>query len=92
MEIESKVKIEKKFKAGHNDYIQRASELIKFQILLKYLSIIMEGKSAAQGAINKALGVVEGGLKSKCRSKRYMNLAILELLGITEGTREEESN
>ena len=86
MEIESKVKIEKKFKAGHNDYIQRASELIKFQILLKYLSIIMEGKSAAQGAINKALGVVEGGLKVNVGPKIY-EPAILELLGITEGTR-----
>lgn len=79
-------KIDKKLDA--KAYVMRASELIKFQIILKYVLMIMKDKSNAQRAIKDVLKPIETGLKVNIGMTKYED-AIKELLGIKSDTLEQ---
>tara|TARA_R110002153_G_scaffold20205_4_gene68662 strand:+ start:939 stop:2540 length:1602 start_codon:yes stop_codon:yes gene_type:complete len=76
-------KIDKTLKEA--EYVKRASELIKFQIILKYVIMIMKDNPNAQRAIKDVLKPIETGLKVNIGMTKYEDV-IKELLGITSDT------
>lgn len=73
-------RIDKKLDAAV--YVTRASELIKFQIILKYVIMIMKNNSYAQRAIKDVLKPIETGLKVNIGMNKYEDV-VKNLLGIT---------